>query len=199
MSWSSRTPIGRKTVVFTESAQRRRPGPGLPSLGRTILILVASAGSSPRAGALGFSVHTGWAAMVAVARTGKALSILDRRRVGMLPISAIHRPEASPHVYHAARELGLEDARALLRLAEDQARSKAREALGAAIAELQGRGHRIVGSGIITAREGPSRSLAEILQNHTLVHAAEGALFRAVLRSTSEELGLRVIQVPAPE
>jgi hypothetical protein len=149
--------------------------------------------------ALGFSVHTGWAAMVAIARSGSTLSVLDRRRVGMLPISASNRPEASPHVYHAARELPLDDARALLRLVEDEARSKAREALEAAIAHLQGTGHRVVGSAIITAREGPSRSLEEILQSHTLVHAAEGALFRAVLRSTSEELGLPVIQIQGAE
>ena len=149
--------------------------------------------------ALGFSVHTGWAAMVAVARSGSTLSVLDRRRVGMLPISATNRPEASPHVYHAARDLPLEDARALLRLAEDEARSKAREALGAAIADLRGAGHRVVGSAIITAREGPTRSLEEILQSHTLIHAAEGALFRAVLRATSEELGLHAIQIQAPE
>jgi len=31
------------------------------------------------------------------------------------------------------------------------------------------------------------------------VHAAEGALFRAVIRGASEDLGLRVLQVPAPE
>jgi hypothetical protein len=160
---------------------------------------VVSAASSPRDAALGFSVHTGWAAMVAVARSGSTLSIVDRRRVGMLPISATNRPEASPHVYHAARDLPLEDARALLRIAEGEARSKAREALEAAIAQLQGTGHRVVGSAIITAREGPTRSLVEILQSHTLIHAAEGALFRAVLRVTSEELGLRVVQVPAPE
>jgi hypothetical protein len=149
--------------------------------------------------ALGFSVHTGWAAMVAIARSGSTLSVLDRRRVGMLPISASNRPEASPHVFHAARELPLDDARALLRLVEAEARSKAREALEAAIAHLQGTGHRVVGSAIITAREGPSRSLEEILQSHTLVHAAEGALFRAVLRATSEELGLPVIQIQGPE
>ena len=52
---------------------------------------------------------------------------------------------------------------------------------------------------IITAREGRERSLEEILQSHTLIHAAEGTLFRSVIRSASEELGLRVLQVPAPE
>jgi hypothetical protein len=160
---------------------------------------VVSAGSSPSDAALGFSVHTGWAAMVAIARSGSTLSVLDRRRVGMLPISATNRPEASPHVYHAARDLPLEDARALLRIVEDDARSKAREALEAAITQIQGTGHRVVGSAIITAREGPRRALEEILQSHPLIHAAEGALFRAVLRATSEELGLRVIQIPGPE
>jgi len=137
--------------------------------------------------------------MVAIARSGSALSVLDRRRVGMLPISTTNRPEASPHVFHAARELPLHDARALLRVAEDEARSKAREALEAAIAHLQGTGHRVVGSAIITAREGPTRSLEEILQSHTLIHAAEGALFRAVIHASCEDLGLPVIRIQAPE
>jgi hypothetical protein len=64
---------------------------------------------------------------------------------------------------------------------------------------LRASGHRVVDSAIITARESPPRPLEEILQSHTLVHAAEGALFRAVIRGASEDLGLRVVQVPAPE
>jgi hypothetical protein len=64
---------------------------------------------------------------------------------------------------------------------------------------LRAGGHRVLGSAVITAREAPSRSLEEILQSHTLVHAAEGTLFRAVIRGASEDLGLDVLQIPGPE
>ena len=159
-----------------------------------------SAGPSPRAVALGFSVHTGWAALVAVTRSGGAsLTVLDRRRIGMLPVPLTPRPEAYPHVFHAARDLPLSDAERFIRKAEEQARVRAREELAAAVEGLRAGGHRVMESAIITARELPTRPLEEILQNHTLVHAAEGALFRAVIRGASEDLGLRVLQVPAPE
>jgi len=150
--------------------------------------------------ALGFSVHTGWAALVAVARSGGAsLTILDRRRVGMLPVPLTPRQDAYPHVFHAARELPLADAERFVRKAEGEARARAREELTSAVESLRAGGHRVLESAIITARESPTRSLEEILQSHTLVHAAEGALFRAVIRGASEDLGLRVFQVPAPE
>ncbi|HZX41807.1 MAG TPA: hypothetical protein VFE93_08225 [Myxococcaceae bacterium] len=149
--------------------------------------------------ALGFSVHTGWAALVAVARSASPMTVLDRRRVGMLPVPPTPRQDAYPHVFHAAREFPLEEAERFVRIAEQEARSKAREALGAALEDLRGAGHQIVGSVVITARESPPRSLEEILRNHTLVHAAEGALFRAVIRGASEDLGLAVLQVPATD
>ncbi len=150
--------------------------------------------------ALGFCVHTGWAALVAVARSGGAsLTVLDRRRVGMLPVPLTPRQDAYPHVFHAARELPLAEAERFIRKAEDEARARAREELASVVESLRVGGYRAVESAIITARESPARSLEEILQSHTLVHAAEGLLFRAVIRSASEDLGLRVFQVPAPE
>ena len=56
-----------------------------------------------------------------------------------------------------------------------------------------------LGFSVHTGWAAPSRSLEEILQSHTLVHAAEGTLFRAVIRGASEDLGLDVLQVPGPE
>jgi hypothetical protein len=160
---------------------------------------VASAESSSRAVALGFSVHTGWAALVAVSRMGSSLAVLDRRRVGMLPVPVTPRQDAYPYVFHAARELPLPDAERFIRKAEDEARARAREELAAAVHGLHAGGHRVTECAIITARKSPALPLEEILRSHTLVHAAEGALFRAVIRGASEDLGLRVFQVAAPE
>ena len=149
--------------------------------------------------ALGFSVHTGWAALVAIARPGPSLAVLDRRRVGMLPVPLTPRQDAYPHVFHAARELPLADAERFIRKAEDEARARAREELRAVVETLRAGGHRVLGSAVITAREAPSRSLEETLQSHTLIHAAEGTLFRAVIRAASEDLGLDVLTIPGPE
>ena len=145
-------------------------------------------------------MHTGWAALVAIARSGGAnLTVLDRRRIGMLPVPLTPRQDAYPHVFHAARELPLADAERFIRKAEEEARVRARDELATAVEGLRAAGHRVLEGAIITGRESPSRALEEILQSHTLVHAAEGALFRAVIRGASEDLGLRVLQVPAPE
>ena len=161
---------------------------------------MAAPGPSPRPVALGFSVHTGWAALVAIARSGGAnLTVLDRRRIGMLPVPLTPRQDAYPHVFHAARELPLADAERFIRKAEEEARVRARDELATAVEGLRAAGHRVLEGAIITGRESPSRALEEILQSHTLVHAAEWALFRAVIRGASEDLGLRVLQVPAPE
>ena len=161
---------------------------------------MAAPGPSPRPVALGFSVHTGWAALVAIARSGGAnLTVLDRRRIGMLPVPLTPRQDAYPHVFHAARELPLADAERFIRKAEEEARVRARDELATAVEGLRAAGHRVLEGAIITGRESPSRALEEILQSHTLVHAAEGALFRAVILGASEDLGLRVLQVPAPE
>ncbi len=149
--------------------------------------------------ALGFSVHTGWAALVAIARPGPSVAVLDRRRVGMLPVPLTPRQDAYPHVFHAARELRLADAERFIRKAEDEARARAREELRAVVETLRAGGHRVLGSAVITAREAPSRSLEETLQSHTLIHAAEGTLFRAVIRGASEDLGLDVLTIPGPE
>ena len=160
---------------------------------------VASVEPPSRVAALGFSVHTGWAALVAVSRSGGGLSVLDRRRVDMLPGPPTPRQDTYPYVFHAARELPLAEAERFVRKAEDEARATARKALEATVEHLRIGGHRVGMTAIITAREGPRRPLEEILQSHTLVHAAEGAMFRATIRGASEDLGLGVFQVPAPE
>ena len=159
---------------------------------------VASAPSS-RVAALGFSVHTGWAALVAVSPSSPDPTVLDRRRVDLLSIPPRPRQDSYPYVFHAARELSLEEAERFVRKAEAEARATAQEALRSTVENLRTAGHRVGMSAIITAREGPRRSLGEILQSHTLVHAAEGALFREAIRGASEDLGLGVFQVPAPE
>jgi hypothetical protein len=148
--------------------------------------------------ALGFSVHTGWAAMVAVARKASSIVVLDRRRVEMLPVPNTPRYEP-PFVFHAAQELPLVEAEKLVQATEQRARSGAIDAIGIAIEGIRTAGHTVVGASVITGKKAAPTSLEAILRSHAAIHAAEGALYRSVIRGASEELQLRVLQVPGDE
>jgi hypothetical protein len=145
--------------------------------------------------ALGFRVHTGWAAMIAVARpTASPLpTILDRRRVEMTAGSVPR------FVYHAAAKLTLDSAQRFVLEAESIALGGAKDALAAAIHDLRERGYEVVASGTIVGNRPLSSSLEATLRSHSLLHAAEGELFRQAIIRASEALGVPVTSVPAGE
>ncbi len=65
--------------------------------------------AATRPAALGFSVHTGWAALVALSGPADAPQVVDRRRIEL-----IDGPDADAarFLYHLASELDLPAARA---------------------------------------------------------------------------------------
>jgi hypothetical protein len=149
--------------------------------------------------ALGFSVHTGWAALVALSAGSPAVAsieILDRRTVQMIPGSD---PEGPRFVYHAAAKLSPAAAERFVRESAERAASAATEALRAAAAELSARGHRAVAAGVVVGDGRPAPALDAILRSHALIHAAEGVLFRRAIRRASEALELRVAEIRAKE
>jgi hypothetical protein len=159
-----------------------------------------AAGRKQVRAALGFSVHTGWAALVAVAGPVEQPVVLDRRRVEMIPGS---EPEKPPYVYHAARNLALPAGDRLVREWTAIAQTRARAQLAAAVAELAS--HQLVAAAILvggqSGRSGQygMRSLETILQSHALVHAAEGEMYRDAIRVGAEAAGLAVVEVRAKE
>src|SRR5260370_21933467 len=86
--------------------------------------------------ALGFSTHTGWAALIAISGPPSAPTILERRRVDMI---AAHDPAAPAFVFHAARGLALDAAERSIRAAADRSQSAAKSALAAVLAQLRAR------------------------------------------------------------
>ena len=147
--------------------------------------------------ALGFSVHTGWAALVAVSLPAAGeIALLDRRRIVMIPDTEREEPR---FVYHAARDLVLAEAERRVRSSSERARRNASEAVDAALKELGAAGRHVVASGVIGGGRRPGGSLEAILRSHSLIHAAEGALFREAVRAASESLELLTTEVPAKE
>lgn len=149
-----------------------------------------------KAAALGFRVHTGWAAMIAVTPvSGSALpTILDRRRVEMIGRGD---PDAPPFVYHAAAKLSLDAARQFVDQAEKIASTRAKAELAAAIRDLREGGYEVVAAGAIAGNRPFSSPLEATLRSHSLLHAAEGELFRQAIVGASESLGVPVTRVPA--
>jgi len=144
-------------------------------------------------------VHTGWAALVAVQGPVSLDSpvILDRRRVEMMEGG---NPDAPAFVYHAAAKLPLEPAGQLVQRTAELAKSRARAALESARRELSAAGHTVVASGMVAGKRPPALpSLERILAAHSLIHSAEGELYRQAVTSASESLNLSVMTVPAGE
>jgi len=146
--------------------------------------------------ALGFSVHTGWAAMVAVSSGPDGSTvILDRQRLVLMGNDP-HRPR---FVYHAAQKLDPGAAERLVRESVQESAAKAKAALEQAVAEIETKRYRVVAGSIIVGSQSPPRSLDSILKSHSLIHAAEGELFRSAIRSASKALRIPITEVRSRE
>jgi hypothetical protein len=129
--------------------------------------------------ALGWSVHTGWAVVVAVGREASMPVLLHRERMAFVP------DELPRQAYHAAEQLPLGEAGALIGRVESAARAGAAEGVGRVVRELAGRGHEVVASVVLgDLHELPP--LDRILSSHSLLHMAEGVLYREVVVDASE-------------
>lgn len=145
-----------------------------------------------RRAALGFRSHSGWAVLVAVAGPAADPAAIVRRRVELA-----RRAPRQP--YHAAEGRPFPAAEALVRRSVEEASALADDAVREAVAELRTRGYEAVASGLLLAAGRALPDLRAVLASHALIHAAEGALFRAVLRSASERNGLRLAEVKERE
>jgi hypothetical protein len=139
-------------------------------------------------GALGFSVHTGWAAVVAVGATPDGAEVLAKTRIDV----ASTFDEGA--VFHAAQELPIDTARARIVEAETRFTERARGGLAAFAARL---GADIVAACVVapvTSKAPPP--LESILRSHALVHAAEGELYRRIFAAAGAALGVSATRVP---
>jgi hypothetical protein len=142
---------------------------------------------------LGFRVHTGWAAVVAVCGSAARPTVVDRRRL-VLTEKTDHD---SVFVYHAAAELDVAKADRYVETGRRVAQATAHAALGTLLGELRAAGHEVVRAGVPTGPSRPLPALAAILRAHTLLHAAECVLFHEALVEACEAHRLSVTRVDA--
>lgn len=143
--------------------------------------------------ALGLRARTGWAAAVALGGSAPAPVALGRWRLELIP------PELPRQAYHAARDLELGEAQALVARTKVAAGRTARRAVARLVAEMRTAGHDIAGVGLVLGNPHPSLPLRRILSSHASLHAAEGELYRDALLDAAGRTGLPVTGVPERE
>lgn len=145
--------------------------------------------------ALGFRAHSGWAAAVALAASGKNVLVLDRRRIE----TADPAIPGSRQPYHAAERLDFEAAEPLIRICRESSGAFATNAVHALVAGLTRNGYRADCAGVLFASGRPLPDLAGILRSHALIHTAEGDFFRAVVVEACESAAICVTRVKERE
>ena len=107
------------------------------------------------------------------------------------------RSTETAQVYHAVRtSRDLVAAREHVRLAAEATQRIAVEVLGTLLATLRADGYEPVAAAIPLGGKPVPRSLARILPSHSLLHAAEGELFRDALVAAAEHHKVEVLRPP---
>jgi hypothetical protein len=148
---------------------------------------------SARTAAIGFSAHSGWAAMVVIGGTAAAPTLLDRSRV---LLTDDHDPDAK-QPYHAVEFLCVEEATGRLDAYLGAATRMAQASIHAQTEKLKQRGIAVKTVGILESSSRKHMALSSILASHALIHAAEGDHFRNALSTAAEELRLEVFRLQA--
>jgi hypothetical protein len=144
-----------------------------------------------RRAALGFRVHSGWAAAVAVAGTPARPEILERRRIEIADPGI--RGAVQP--YHAAEGMAISEAKRYLDQSESASARLARNAIAVLAADVRAKGCELMGAALLLASGRPLPALESVLASHALIHTADGEHFREAIVRGCEHAGLDVLRI----
>jgi hypothetical protein len=141
-----------------------------------------------RKAAVGFRVHSGWSAIVAVSLEKTEPLVLRRQRAHL--VKTFSYTFRQP--YHTGEKMVFTEAGEFIAGVRMEAEELACKTLRAMEADLKEQGYQLDRVGLLLASGRPLPELQKILQSHALIHTADGELFREALRSASTRCGLRV-------
>jgi hypothetical protein len=136
--------------------------------------------------ALGFRVHSGWAAVVAVGLEKGVPSVLARERVHL--VETFSYTFRQP--YHTAEKMALEEGRKFIVGVRGEARRLAQGAIRRLQSEIPRQGYKLARCGLLLASGRPLPALEKVLASHALIHTADGELFREAILHASARCGL---------
>ena len=129
--------------------------------------------------ALGFRVHSGWAAAVALCGPPDAPVVVDRRKIQLVKIFSYTFRQP----YHTAEKMPRHDAIKFIRDVQLEAKRLALSSLRSLQTDLAEGDFKIVRSALLLASGRALPELKQILASHALIHTADGELFRESLRA----------------
>jgi hypothetical protein len=136
--------------------------------------------------ALGFRVHSGWTAVVAVAMEKGSPCVLARSRPQLVETFTYEFRQP----FHTAEKMPFDKGSEFISRAQKEARDLAYRAIHEVQADLQKQGYESKRSGLLLASGKPLPALERILASHALIHTADGELFREALLHASARCGL---------
>jgi hypothetical protein len=136
--------------------------------------------------ALGFRVHSGWAAVVAIGLEKGVPSVLARERVHL--VETFSYTFRQP--YHTAEKMALEEGRKFIAGVRAEARRLAHGAIRRLQGEMPEQGYELARCGLLLASGRPLPVLEKVLASHALIHTADGELFREAILHASARCGL---------
>lgn len=138
--------------------------------------------------AVGFRVHSGWAAAVVVSLERSAPVVLERKRA--LLVNTFTYTFRQP--YHTVEKMPLADARKFIEQVRKEARQLAHGLIREMQSELEGLKIKLTRGNLLLASGRPLPDLEKIMASHALIHAADGELFREAIVHACARCGLKM-------
>jgi hypothetical protein len=145
--------------------------------------------------ALGFRVHSGWTALVAVAVKDGAPCVLARARRHLVETFTYQFRQP----YHTAAELPFDKASEFISRVRKEARDLAYRAIHEIQADMQKQGFKLSQAALLLASGKQLPALDKVLASHALIHTADGELFREAVLHASARCRLATICVKERE
>jgi len=136
---------------------------------------------------VGLKAHSGWAALVALGKSGDNLVVVDRSRLELVEEEWAKQP------YHAAEDLKPNEARDLVKRGIAAAHRIARRELRAALDRERDLGNQVVACAVLVGTPMPDWTVEQILAVHFRMHQAEGVLFRDALIEAAKTCDVKVV------
>lgn len=133
--------------------------------------------------------------MVALTVTKGAPAVLARERVHLVDTFTYRFRQP----YHTARRLPLEEGRTFVSRSRTAARRLAFRGIETLQTNLAAEGFNLNRCGLLLASGRPLPRLPKILASHSLIHTADGELFREALLHASARCGLKAVKIKERE
>ncbi|HEV2195821.1 MAG TPA: hypothetical protein VGR55_09565 [Candidatus Acidoferrum sp.] len=145
--------------------------------------------------AVGFRVHSGWAAVVVVSLEKGAPVVLERKRAHL--VKTFSYTFRQP--YHTAERMPLAEAQKFVAQVQTEARQLSYRAVQEMQSNLENLKIKLTRGSLLLASGRPLPDLEKILASHALIHTADGELFREAIVHGCTRCGLKTERIKERE